>query len=466
MAPPLAAIEGYSGVRFDDAGAPARRPAPTARQSVEILGSPTRTEEGYLRAQGILTRAGVLEYHDAITGQLRRELRPPEEVFDPESIRSFALLPITVEHPDQLLDSNSARGHSVGAVGTPERVDNLLRADVLIHDASAIREAEQGRNHLSCGYRQVLEERPGLYLDPATGREERFDAVQTKIRGNHVALTDDPRAAEARIRMDSAGRRAGARKDSKMRIKMNGTECDVPDALIKLLTPEQLQSLGIEIVNADAFKPEEKEKAEPPAADPAPKMDGDKVDLDTEADKSDDEKRMDAKGLRRALAEERGKSAGLRAALAIAKTISPEQAKAKQEEADKARMDAMGKQIEERVRLTLRVAPIIGKRGDNDKEGKTVEEIARMDSRSIHAAVLAREAPSTKIEGESPEFLRGCFEALMSNRTDTVAELGRALDTGREISARMDASDKDDGIESARAAMLDRSLNAWKTAAK
>ena len=45
------------------------------------------TPEGYLKDRPILTSCGIFEYMD--NGKVRRELRLPEDVFSPESLKSY-----------------------------------------------------------------------------------------------------------------------------------------------------------------------------------------------------------------------------------------------------------------------------------------------------------------------------------------------------------------------------------------
>lgn len=52
------------------------------------LGQTSFTPEGYLKDRPILTSTGIFEYTNP-DGSVRRELRLPEDVFDPESLSSY-----------------------------------------------------------------------------------------------------------------------------------------------------------------------------------------------------------------------------------------------------------------------------------------------------------------------------------------------------------------------------------------
>lgn len=169
------------------------------RYDIGELRKPTRLPNGWLRVDGFLTRAGVFTYLNP-DGTERRELRPPDEVFKADSLSSFALVPVTDDHPPEALDATNAKKYAVGTVGeTVVRDSDHVRAVLQVTDAEVVKRMDAGKTALSCGYTVDLEEKPG------TWNGERYDAVQRNIRGNHVALVDVARAGPtARVRMDGA----------------------------------------------------------------------------------------------------------------------------------------------------------------------------------------------------------------------------------------------------------------------
>lgn len=164
------------------------------------LKKPTRTPEGWLRVDGHLTRTGVFLYRDH-AGKERRELRLPEEVFAEATLRSFAMVPVTDEHPPSFLDASNAREFSRGSVSEViSREDHLVRASLIVTDAALVAKLETGKaQEISCGYTCELEEKSGVH------NGEKFDCIQRNIVGNHVAIVPMGRAGpEARVRMDAA----------------------------------------------------------------------------------------------------------------------------------------------------------------------------------------------------------------------------------------------------------------------
>jgi hypothetical protein len=153
-----------------------------------------------MRVDGFLTRTGVFEYVNP-DGSTRREYRPDAEVFDDEAMASFELVPVTDDHPPGMLNASNATQYAIGAVGERVRRDGEhVAASLMIFDAATVAKMSAGKVELSCGYDVELVNEPGETPDG-----QRYDAIQTKIRGNHVALVDRGRAgASARVRMDSA----------------------------------------------------------------------------------------------------------------------------------------------------------------------------------------------------------------------------------------------------------------------
>jgi len=189
-----------AGDRADEAPSPARERV--VRTDFGELRPAERLENGWLRVDGYAARTGILEYSNGAS--VRRELVLPEELFDPESMASVHMVPVTEEHPDKLLDAETTRAHQVGQVGEHVRaVDHLLAVPILITHADTVRAIETGqRRELSLGYTCELDPAdPSLFT---TWGEH--DAIQRRRRGNHLAVVSAARAgAEARLRLDSAG---------------------------------------------------------------------------------------------------------------------------------------------------------------------------------------------------------------------------------------------------------------------
>ncbi|RYC29288.1 DUF2213 domain-containing protein [Lichenibacterium minor] len=155
-----------------------------------------RTPEGFLEMRARIGRAGLHDYRAGEVGGPPgvapdtpvRVYRPPEEVFAPASMASFAGKPVTLDHPAAMVDSGNWRDHAVGHSGQGVvRDGDHVAADLFIADADAVVRAEAGAE-LSNGYWADFDFTPGV-----TPEGEPYDAVQRNIRGNHVALVDQGR---------------------------------------------------------------------------------------------------------------------------------------------------------------------------------------------------------------------------------------------------------------------------------
>lgn len=147
-------------------------------------------EDGYLEDTPVVGRVGIQIYRNP-DGSVRRELRPPEEVFNADSLASFRGKPITLGHPGAVNAKNS-RKHQVGTMLDIGRQDgNNVAVPIIIHADDAISQAKKGRaKQLSLGYRLDLDETPGEW------EGQPYDAIQRNIRINHLALVSKARAGD------------------------------------------------------------------------------------------------------------------------------------------------------------------------------------------------------------------------------------------------------------------------------
>lgn len=179
--------------------------------AVGELAKPVRMENGYLKLDGRIARVGLQEYEDD-DGTTHMELRTPEEVFDPESMASFHMVAVTNEHPPIMLDDKNTGQYQRGQVGENVRKldETWLGATMMLTDGDTVRSVESGSlAQLSNGYTAVLVAISELAAEVAaalTAKWGAFKFLQTKIRGNHLALVSSARAGpNARVRLDSNG---------------------------------------------------------------------------------------------------------------------------------------------------------------------------------------------------------------------------------------------------------------------
>lgn len=134
-------------------------------------------------------------------GKVRRELRHPDDVFEPASMETLKYAPVTIEHPPEMLTPENVAQYGVGH--TTERVERALDkldTDLIVEHQEGIAAVEEdGVRELSCGYAADIVEESGEYNGAP------YDFRQKNIRYNHLAMVRRGRAGpEIRMRLDSA----------------------------------------------------------------------------------------------------------------------------------------------------------------------------------------------------------------------------------------------------------------------
>lgn len=159
-----------------------------------------RSPDGYLVSEDSpIARVGVQTYTNP-DGTQRREFRPPEEVGKMQSLKTFELLPLTFEHPPQMLNAETVTKYQVGVTGETARFDGkYIRAKIKVLDGKAIDKILDDKiDYLSVGYVCETDDTPGIY------NGEKYDSIQKDIVANHVAITKRPRGGkELQLRFDS-----------------------------------------------------------------------------------------------------------------------------------------------------------------------------------------------------------------------------------------------------------------------
>ena len=228
----------------------------------------TKTESGSLTGKAAIFGVGVYRYMGA-DGKVTSEFRPPEEVFSEETLDSYELVPLTNNHPPEKVTPENYKKYAVGNLG--EEIENdayNAYAELVIHDATAIAAVEAGRTGLSGGYScnvvtsgtvkypimgwnddytEKVVKAYTTYNVPGNFNGTPYDAIQTQIRGNHVAIVDIPRGGDAlHMRFDGDDVGVGIRvpgtqttptqtkeTESMKKIKLDGQtqEHEVPEAV-------------------------------------------------------------------------------------------------------------------------------------------------------------------------------------------------------------------------------------------
>lgn len=153
-----------------------------------------------------ISRTGVFPYlgkqisDELEPDNLYQVYRPAEELFSPEAMASFELLPLTNDH--EMLGNGQTPAEEYGVHGVLGekigRKGDLLTADIKIYSEALKDEINNGKKELSLGYYCDYELKPGTY------KGQHYDAVQRNLRGNHIALVDRGRMGHDVRVMDKA----------------------------------------------------------------------------------------------------------------------------------------------------------------------------------------------------------------------------------------------------------------------
>lgn len=175
-----------------------------------------RKPEGFLICKSVpIARTGPQEYLASELGlpgdgSVRVMVyRLPEDVFSREAMASFEGMPFTDGHPEDEVTADNCRLYQRGHVQNVRRSGMELMADIIVTDPDVIRQVQEGKREISCGYQFDLDRQDGKY-------------TQRNIRGNHVALVDQGRAGHLVCIKDSKPEQDGRRKDGMS--KMNGRQ--------------------------------------------------------------------------------------------------------------------------------------------------------------------------------------------------------------------------------------------------
>ncbi|MCK4820765.1 DUF2213 domain-containing protein [bacterium] len=209
------------------------------------------TDEGYLKGRAIATNVGVFPYLME-DGSVQYELRPPEEVFHPDSVQTLKGLVMTNDHPSVAVTAENSKELSVGFTGDVRQDQYHLSPAITVTDKQAVEDVQEGKKALSCGYTLNLEMTSGNWMGV------HYDVIQRKIRYNHLAIVPKGRAGDAAKMkldsMDSVGiqkiENIKDRRTSSMKITVDGITYEVEDANFVKLYQDTAKEL--EVLKADA----------------------------------------------------------------------------------------------------------------------------------------------------------------------------------------------------------------------
>lgn len=325
------------------------------------------TDEGFLQITAIVTRTGVFNYRNN-DGSLRRELRHPDDVFLSNSLETLKLIPVTNNHPTEMVNIDNVKKYQVGNTGENVIVDGkYIRLPLTIQDKSGIDAIMDGKNELSLGYMVVAVDEAGEYDGIS------YDVRQTEIKYNHLAIVDSARAGSmAKIILDSADAFIIDENSEPIKTKKKGLA--MPKFNIDGIEYDAAQ----EVINHASklmAKIDELEKKGAKISSSLSKM---------EAERDDISQKMDA----------------------LKTEYSAEN---------------IQKRIDARLDLLSKAQKILG----------DVENLAKMDDKEIKIAVLKKAYDSIDLEGRTDEYINARFDICIEDKknADTTGDQLKEMNT-------------------------------------
>lgn len=244
------------------------------------------TVEGFLICRNVpIARTGEMEYleselkPDGSSSKMVTVCRSPDEVFSEAALSSFEGKPVTDEHPPELLTPDNciqyARGHAQNIRKGAGEWEGHVIADLHIQDEGLIREVQDGKREISCGYECC-------YVENEDGTYSQHD-----IRGNHIAVVTRGRAGKHVAILDSAKKvEAVKRPERNEKMKKNSLFLKLFARAAKDASPEELETMAADAAEAmdEGTVPQEPSAA--PASKEEPTKEGaqDSAGLDQKLD--------------------------------------------------------------------------------------------------------------------------------------------------------------------------------------
>lgn len=383
---------------------------------------------GFLSVPANLTRTGVFTYFDrGPDGVVRviRQLRSPEEVFNPDTMASLVGLPTTNDHPPEIIEPGNARDYIVGMTSDePRRLyipkpgvedtaeekhgEDYVSQRVTFFDRNAIDLIKaKKKTALSLGYLCDLDPKPGVW------KGQQYDYVQRNIRYNHLSLVDRARGGD------------------NCKVIVDGKE--------------QTESVYL----CDGMETNDKRQETKPMKEFEYK--GQKFQVDDASfvvflslQKDADESRAEA-------ARVKTESEKVQARLDEAN----EQNEALKEQLKTDNLDA---KVAERVALE-----VVARQYLDDKV-----DLRKMSDRQVKEAVVKKLRPSISLDGKSEEYVTVRFDCAIEDAADAKKTKYRSGGTtkveqamGENLTEEI-IEDSEEVYEKARSDSWERSRNAWK----
>lgn len=373
------------------------------------------TADGYLPVKAKVARTGIQIYSGKEVERPEldsvRVYRPEAEVFKEDSIATYAHRPVTLDHPPVMVNSQNWNKYARGMVdGKVLRDGDFVEVPMLLMDQAIIDAVQKnGVKENSMGYLCELDWTAGVIPEGQKGAGEKYDALQTNIRINHLAIVRDARGGpELRI------------ADTEHKEPPMATKSFMVDRVT--VTADEIHAQIIERALSDR---------DTKLADQQKVLDKLTADLSASTAKA----ATDAAEAQKKIDSATGENAVLKKQVEDAK-ITP------------AMLDA---RVKDRAIITAKAQKVLGAKFAAVKD---------KDDKDIKIAVVASKLGDAWVTGKSDDSLNAAFDTIMADvKSDGVDVLNGALGNHMQHSVQ----DSNDPRELAFRQLEQHDANAWQT---
>jgi len=205
---------------------------------------------GFLTYQFTAAKTGVFPYYDQELGRVVYELKHPDDLLKPEVISQLNYLPITEDHPSELVNLDNSVFFTKGITHSDSHIEeNMLIGSGTVFDPGLVAKVlNKQKDGCSIGFACELIDEVGDY------EGQRYERRQTNFIFNHLAMVALPRCGpDCVARIDSLDKEAAVQvmadevqylnersqvKEMK-KIRIDSLEFEVPDEVASKLDQQE-----------------------------------------------------------------------------------------------------------------------------------------------------------------------------------------------------------------------------------
>ncbi|MBX9922848.1 MAG: DUF2213 domain-containing protein [Rhabdochlamydiaceae bacterium] len=413
----------------------------------QVKGDAFITDEGYIKANAIVTRTGVFLYKNP-DGTIRKELRHPDEVFKIDSLDSMKMIPVTNGHPqERLVSAENAKRLAIGYTGETITQDGeFVLSNLLITDLASVKDVtERNRRELSLGYTVDLIPEEGNYND------QPYNFRQTNIKYNHLSIVDNARAgSEARIALDSFDAEEILIEEANMAKRK--VKIDDDEILMEDNVANQIEQLLARVANLEAEKSRLAEEKDKLSAELTSLKNGD-VDLKEEEDEGEEKEEKEVGYM--------SKENPYATHETPVKAPNGERVPMKPQDKEKRENEKYNNMDAAFIRSLVRERVKLQKVAEGFLDSKTLARIDDMSDLEIKKEVIKARQKNANLDGKTAVYIQARFDALLEDMTPAPSQV---IATPVEYRTKLDHQPAD--ATAARQAMIDKMKNGFKPGGK